>query len=161
MRQNMTRKPILPFFFPLIVLLMLQACAAIRPEPPRVSLKSLELKGFNLSHARFQAELELFNPNAYSLTVRHADYRLKLNGVEISRGQSASSTEIAGHQSGLMTLHLTAAYLDLARFLNRATAGTSLTYQLDGTVEIGGFGVFSYPYPIHKEGSIDPQDWAL
>ncbi|ORJ63601.1 LEA type 2 family protein [Geothermobacter hydrogeniphilus] len=143
----------------IVILLLLTACSTVRPEPPDVSLQSLELKDFNLSHALLQAELELHNPNGFSLTIRHADYRLKLNDIEISNGRSNTAVDIPAHGRGILTLDLTAAYLDLIRFLNKSSSTQPLEYQLDGTIEIGGFGIFSYPFPIHEQGTIDLQEW--
>jgi len=143
-----------------LLFLVLAGCSTVRPDPPEISLKSLQLVDLNFSHASLQAELVLFNPNGYELTVRDADYRLTLNDVEISQGHSLNQTTLPAHGRGVLTLSFSTAYLDLLEFMKTSDGKEPLSYQLDGTVDVGGFGIFSYPYPVHKKGTVDLEKWT-
>lgn len=142
-------------FWVIVSLACLSACTTIQPDPPQISLKTLEVVELNLSHALMKAELDMINPNDFDLKIEHADYKLKLNGVNISSGRSSKSVQLPANGRGSLFLDLSSSYLDLFSFLQKVKPGEPLEYQIDGNVDLGGFGFMNIPYPIHKKGVIN------
>lgn len=150
----MTSPPRRRFFFALFFLLAAGGCAALRPQPPRVSLAALQLVDADLSHARLNVRLELDNPNPYALDIRGADYRLTLNGVEVSRGRSGRPVRIAAHGRGYLDIDLVASYLDLLKLLRGMEGADTIDYLLEGTLDLGGPGFVHLPVPVRRQGTL-------
>lgn len=143
------------FFLIIVGIMFFAACSSVKPDPPQISLKSLEIVEMSLSHALMQAELNMINPNDFDIDIKHVDYELKLNGVKISSGRSAKSVLLPASGRGSILLDLSSSYLALFSFLQKVKTGEPLEYELDGTVDLGGFGFVTIPYPIHKTGQIN------
>ncbi|TYP00288.1 LEA14-like dessication related protein [Geothermobacter ehrlichii] len=146
---------LLPVVF---VLLLAGGCAALHPKPPQVSLAALQLTDANLSHARLTARLELHNPNPYALDIRGADYRLALNGVEVSRGRTDNPVRIEANGRGYLDIDLVASYLDLLKLLRGLKRADTVDYLLEGTLDLSGPGIVHLPVPIRRQGSISLGD---
>ncbi len=140
--------------------LLLCSCATLRPEPPEVSLFGLQLENLTLSHAIFSADLNLYNPNDFAITVEKVRYALALKGVRIAHGQSSRSVRIEPLSSGDLAVRLSSSYLNLLRISRQAQDGEEIPFTIDGEITIGGFGVLSRTIPFKEEGIIPLQAWS-
>lgn len=150
----MSHNPLLRAVFCGFLLACLCSCASLRPDPPEVSLERLQVSDFTLSHATLLAGLRLYNPNSIDLTIERVNYSLSLNGIKVSSGQSLESVSLPANDYGDVTLRLSAAYLDLLRFIQTAQKGDLLNYSLLGEVEVAGMGFLNLTYPLKREGTI-------
>jgi LEA14-like dessication related protein len=135
------------------ITLLLTACASIRPEPPEVSLLSLQLENLTLSHAIISADLSLYNPNDFPLDIQRAVYALTLENTQVARGQSTNKLRSAAHDTGSLTLRLSSSYLNLLR-IGRNSQQQDIPFAIDGQVTLGGFGVLSRTVSFKEEGII-------
>lgn len=136
------------------IILLLTACASLRPVPPEVSLLSLQLENLTLSHAIMSADLSLYNPNDFPLDIRRAVYALSLDGIKVAQGQAGKKVHIAAHDTGSLTLRLSSSYLNLLRIGRNRQQKTDIPFVIDGQVTLGGFGVLSRTVSFKEEGII-------
>lgn len=142
-------------------LLLLAACALVRPQQPEVNLTGLQIREATLSHLNMVADLQVFNPNDVALTVKEVDYILQLEGVEVADGQSLESVEIPARETGRVQLRISTAYWDLLNLVNRLQTSDEMTFNLDGKVRVGGYRILERTFPFSKEGRIDPKTLRL
>ena len=138
----------------ILMLPLTAACAMVRPLPPEVSLLNLELTALSLSHATLSADLQVFNPNGITVTLKEVDYVLRLNDVVVSKGQSLENVRIGAGEYGVATLRLSSAYYDLWRVLKQARKDENVAFDLKGLVKVGGLGVLNKTFRFDREGSI-------
>ena len=138
----------------LIAGLLIAGCSGVRPQPPEVSLKRLQVAELSLSHANLLADLRIYNPNLIALTLEQFDYTLILNGIKVSSGHSLEPTTVASHGYGDLTVKLSAAYLDLLRLIQLDKQQKSFKYTLQGNIRVGGLGFVSVNYPLLQSGEI-------
>lgn len=136
------------------IVLLLSACASIRPIPPEVSLLSLQLENLTLSHAIMSADLSLYNPNDFPLDIQRAVYALTLDGIQVAKGQATKNVHIAAHDTGNLTLRLSSSYLNLLRIGRDSQQQQDIPFAIDGQVTLGGFGVLSRTVSFKEEGII-------
>lgn len=134
--------------------LLLTACAGVRPAPPEVSLLSLQLENLTLSHAILSADLSLYNPNDFVLTVERARYSLQLQDIEVARGQTADKLRLAAHESGNLKLRLSSSYLNLLRIGREGGGEQDIPFSIEGEVTLGGFGILSRTVRFEEQGII-------
>jgi|LGVF01.1.fsa_nt_gb LEA14-like dessication related protein len=137
------------------IILLLTACASMRPIPPEVSLLSLQLENLTLSHAIMSADLSLYNPNDFPLDIQRAVYALTLEDIQVAHGQATQKVHIAAHETGRLTLRLSSSYLNLMRIgHNSRQQQQDIPFAIDGQVTLGGFGVLSRTVSFKEEGII-------
>jgi LEA14-like dessication related protein len=158
--MNVTRYPRAFGLIIAALALLLGSCAALRPEPPEVNLFGLQLENLTLSHAILSADLTLYNPNDFAITVKKVRYALALKNVRIAHGQSSQSVRIDSGSTGNLAVRLSSSYLNLLR-VSRATKGLEeIPFTIDGEITIGGFGVLPRTIPFKEEGIIPLQAWS-
>jgi LEA14-like dessication related protein len=140
--------------------LLLCSCATLRPDPPEVNLFGLQLENLTLSHAIFTADLNLYNPNNFAITVEKVRYALALKGIRIAHGQSSRSVRIEPLGSGDLAVRLSSSYLNLLRISRQAQGEEEIPFAIEGEITIGGFGVLSRTIPFKEEGIIPLQAWS-
>jgi len=138
-----------------VALLLLGACASLRPEPPKISLIGLQVEELTLSHVNMVVELRLFNPNRISLYVEEVDYALFLNNISVSAGKSLIPVRVEAGRSATVFLHVSGAYLRLLQLVGSLQRREeNLRYLLDGTVRVKGAGLAGWTFPLQEEGII-------
>lgn len=140
--------------------LSLVGCAALRPNPPEISLFGLELENLTLSHAILSANLNLYNPNDFAVTIKKVRYELALQGLEVAHGQSAESIRIGANSTEQLAVRLSSSYLNLLRIGQKSQGKENIPFIIKGAVTIGGFGVLSRDIPFRSEGIIPLQAWS-
>jgi len=138
----------------MLIVPFVASCMLTRPMAPEVSLLKLELTSLSLSHAVLSADLQVFNPNGVAVTLKQVDYVLKLNDVEVSKGQSMGNVRIGAGEYGTATLRISSAYTDLWRVLKVARKNENIDFGIKGLVKVGGFGVLSKTFRFDHTGSI-------
>ena len=104
------------------------------PKMPNIKLGSLEVQQLTMSSAKLLLQLEVDNPNAFSLLFDKLDYKLKLNGFDVGGGLLERPVNIQHGAHGVIGLPLS---LDLAKSsagLYSALLGKGLNYDLSGSM---------------------------
>lgn len=138
----------------LIMFLLVAGCSSVRPQPPDISLRRLQVGEITLSHANLLADLRIYNPNLMALTLEQVDYELFLNGMKISVGRSLEPTTVAGRDYGDVTVQLSAAYLDLFRLVQASKQQQEFKYSLLGNIQVSGLGLVTVDFPLQQVGTI-------
>lgn len=141
----------------ILLLVLLVGCSAVKPKAPEVTLQKLQVGELSLSNATLLADLRIYNPNLIDLTLEKVEYRLKLNGIQISAGRSTEPVSIASHGYGTLRVNLSAAYFDLLRFVNSAKKQKSFNYSIQGNIAVGGLSLVRVDFPLEAFGTIDIQ----
>jgi hypothetical protein len=156
-----TRPTLSHRLLPLAVLLTcLWGCAAMRAEPPEIALAGIRVENLTLSHAILIADLSLFNPNDFTISVREVDYTLSINGIQVARGHSMQSIRLAPHQYGRMPLRLSTFYLNLLRLGPLLDQRQPLPYEISGEIVLGRSLLGSHGFPFDHKGTIDLSEFT-
>lgn len=138
-----------------VLAILLQSCAALRAAPPEVALAGLGVENLTLSHAIMTADLSIFNPNDFGITVGEVRYDLSINGIRVAQGNSLDSLHLGAHQTGQLALRLSTSYLNLLRLGPLLEQNKPLPYEISGEVMLGkGFGT-RRGFPFNKKGTLD------
>jgi hypothetical protein len=99
-----------------------------------MSLRDIDSRGFTMNF-----DVELDNPNPFSLPLADVDYALSLAGSRLLSGQARPEATLPASASRGLTLPVTLAFEDLLRAeesLRRS--GGDVPYALDATLTFGG-----------------------
>lgn len=154
-RRNRTRLLLLTLF--LLCVLPLSSCSTINAIPPEVNLMKVDVQDVTLSHVNLLAELRVFNPNETPVTIQGVDYTLHLEGIKVFSGRNNMTQAIAPQDYGFFTLRLSSAYWDLIQLLNTLPNKTDVAFSMQGSIRVGGSGMFAQRHSFNKEGVIPLQ----
>ncbi len=127
------------------------------PEVPSVSLRSVDVRQLTLSGATLQLELEVDNPNAFSLMLNKLDYNLKLNGFNLGSGLVNNGMQVQRNGRGRFTLPLKLNFAQAGKGLYTALLGQHVNYDLSGSVQASSSNPIlkSFHIPLDKQGRVD------
>ncbi|MGD8910302.1 MAG: LEA type 2 family protein [Chromatiales bacterium] len=127
------------------------------PEMPAVSLRSLDVQQLTLSGARLLLELEVDNPNSFSLLLNKLNYHLKLNGYDVGGGLVDKQVKVQQEGQGRLSLPLNLDFAQAGRGLYSALLGSGIRYDLSGSMEAASSNSMLAPFriPLDKQGSVD------
>lgn len=143
----------------LLLVALVGACAAFRPQPLEVSLQSLRPLEVGLSEQRFMLLLRVDNPNSRDLVVTGLDYQAEIAGRPFARGVSSRRLVLAAQGETLVELPASTRLSQLVdgllggvdALLFGKGGGRELDYRIFGTVTVEGFG----PLPFERVGRLD------
>ncbi|MES9969302.1 MAG: LEA type 2 family protein [Candidatus Thiodiazotropha sp.] len=127
------------------------------PKMPDLRVKALGIKRLSLERADLQLELEVDNPNSFSLLLQQLDYHLKLNGVAIAEGLIEKPLDIDQGGEGVVIIPLS---VDLLRagmgFYSALLNRSGLRYELNGVLDASTSNPLLQRFliPLEKQGSI-------
>jgi LEA14-like dessication related protein len=130
------------------------------PRIPDLKIKSLAIKQLSLEKADLLMQLEVDNPNSFSLLLQELNYHLKLNGVEIAKGLIDKPLDIKQSGSAVVTIPLSVDLLQAGIGLYSALLSRSgISYDLNGTLDAATQNAFiqRFQIPLNKQGSIKMQ----
>lgn len=139
----------------LVFLLALSGCAALRPQPPEVSLIGVRVISIGLLEQHLALKLNVHNPNPRTVDITRLDYRIELEDRPFAEG--VLTEEFTLPAEGDAEIELPArARLDqlldgLMEQLGNWIAGKGsggIRYRVRGVVEIRGIG----PVPFDRSG---------
>jgi LEA14-like dessication related protein len=127
------------------------------PEMPAVSLSSLDVQQLTLSGAKLLLELEVDNPNSFSLLLNRLNYNLKLNGYDVGGGLVDKQVKVQQDGRGRLSLPLNLDFAQAGRGLYSALLGSGVRYDLSGSMEAASSNPILAPFqiPLDKQGNID------
>jgi LEA14-like dessication related protein len=138
----------------LMIALLLNGCAVMRPDPPDVQLAGLEITDLSLTHANFKATLRLYNPNATEIDIEGIEFNLYLNDTKVARGRTAKAFNLPAEDFADASLRLSSSFFNLFQLSRGLQDQTDISFRIAGKVKIGGYGVFGATIPIEADGRI-------
>jgi LEA14-like dessication related protein len=127
------------------------------PEIPSVSLRSIDVRQLTLSGATLQLELEVDNPNAFTLMLDKLDYNLKLNGFNLGSGVVNKGMQVQQNGRGRVSLPLKFNFAQAGKGLYSVLLGQRVNYNLSGSMQASSSNpvLKSFHIPLDKQGKVD------
>ncbi|MET0067298.1 MAG: LEA type 2 family protein [Candidatus Thiodiazotropha sp.] len=127
------------------------------PEMPELSLRSLDVQRITLSGARLLLQLEVDNPNDFSLLLDQLDYRLKLNGYNAGGGLTDQVIRVDKSGKGTLTLPLDLDFAQAGQGLYSALLSQRIRYDLSGSMQASGDNpvLKSFRIPLNNQGRVN------
>lgn len=121
------------------------------PRMPTISLQSLKLEKLTFSGATLSVNLQVDNPNDFSVALNALNYALKINGKHWASGNSQTLGAIQAKQKNTISLPVTINLMDLGNgFSNLLASGEDLNYSLSGKLDANSshalIGRFALPF---------------
>lgn len=138
--------------FVTIMVLIFSGCAALEDavQKPGVSIKSVNFKPGTLQEGTLDSQIEISNPNGFSLPVKSMLYSLKLNDREFANSTLSLDRNIPARGSVQVALPIKFRYTELVGGITEVLAHKRIRFQLSGNVD---FGLITVPYS--KTGEFD------
>lgn len=115
---------------------LLASCA--RPKPPTITPHSAEVTSVTPAGLGIKAELDVYNPNDFALSVRSVTGTLSLGGVEVGKSTMPSGAALAASSTTRVPANLDVGWSNLAALVPIAASGQPVAYAFDGTATVGG-----------------------
>jgi len=126
------------------------------PKVPDIKIKDVKIKKLNFTSADIVAQVEVNNPNDFSMALKSFNYNLNINQKNWGQGEITQSSEIPKKGKGVIEIPLK---LDLFSIGSAAVAllqnKSPVEYQLTGnaTVDTGLELLKGYDLPIDIKGT--------
>ena len=120
------------------------------PKIPQVEVRSISMQQLSMSGAELQLELDVDNPNAFSLLLNRLNYNLELNGHQVSDGLMNKAVQVEEGGNASIKLPFSLNFLQLGAGLYSALSqdrplSYKLTGELDATSSNALIGAFRLP----------------
>ena len=123
-----------------LLALAVTACATTGsfPEPPRVTLTSIQPKDMTLLEQRYSLQLRIMNPNDVALPVEGLSYALEINGREFAYGVSNAEVSIPPFSEALLDVEVVSNLLNVMQQVQelQGEQHDSLSYRLSGKLSL-------------------------
>jgi LEA14-like dessication related protein len=126
------------------------------PKVPDIKIKDVKIKKLNFTSADVVAQVEVNNPNDFSVALKSFNYKLNINQKNWGQGKITQSREIPGKGKGIIDIPLK---LDLFSIGSAAVAllqnKSPVEYQLTGnaTIDTGLELLKGYDLPLDIKGT--------
>ncbi len=129
------------------------------PEMPAVSLRSLDVQQLTMSGASLLLQLEVDNPNSFSLLLNKLNYNLKLNGYDVGGGLVDKAVNIKQDGRGTVSLPVSLDFAQAGMGLYSALLGKGISYDLSGSMQASSSNPIleAFRIPLDKQGRVDLQ----
>ena len=126
------------------------------PKMPDLKVRSLDVQQLSMSGAKLLMQLEVDNPNAFSLFLNQLDYDLKLNGFQVGGGQITRPVDLQQEGQGVISLPLTLDFAQAGMGLYKALLGKGIQYDLNGSMSASGSNpiLSGFSMPLNKKGTV-------
>jgi len=137
--------------------LMLSACAGItyHAEPPKVSIRNIQLVETQALVQHYQMTINLQNSNDFPLFIKGISVQLDINGSEFAHGVSRHAVDLLPYAKQQITVNLSADNLGIR---SQATAfNQPVAFRLRGVLSHGLLSVPTslYNLPFEEQGSLN------
>ncbi|MCU7809991.1 MAG: LEA type 2 family protein [Candidatus Thiodiazotropha sp. (ex Notomyrtea botanica)] len=126
------------------------------PEMPDVKVRSLDVQQLSMSGATLMMQLEVDNPNAFSLLLNQLNYDVKLNGYNVGSGLMDRAVNLQQGSPGVINLPLSLDFAQAGMGLYKALLGSGIRYDLNGSMEASSSNPIlkHFQMPLEKQGSV-------
>ena len=117
--------------------LTLGACS--KPEPPRITPRTIGVKSVTATGVVLALELDVYNPNSFPITARNVHGSVELgSGVELGRGQAQPQGAIEAKSSRLIHSQLDVRWTNVSALAPFAMSSAAVPYTFRGVASVGG-----------------------
>lgn len=150
------------------VLALVAGCASLVKEP-QVSLAYLELASIGITGATARVQLEVRNPNRFSLNARAVEYTLAFHPGDpgqaadlpegdwrtVAAGRSADPVTLSGGETTPVTVMVPFTYSEIGAAAASLLRDGRLRYRFTGSFTVGS-PVGDLRIPFDRNGILDP-----
>lgn len=142
----------------LLFALLVTVTSCKKPESPVLTPKKATISGLGLQGFRLDVELDVYNPNGFSLSVQQVAGHVVLGGQhDLGTVTVTKPFELAEKSHTAVTAPLTMAWPNATLLAALAVAAQPVPYTLDGQVVIGGEKL-NVTLPFQLKGTIARED---
>ncbi|MEN8170851.1 MAG: LEA type 2 family protein [Pseudomonadota bacterium] len=121
------------------------------PRLPDISVKDIRLEKLNFSGATLALNLQVDNPNAFSVAMNKLNYDFKVNGKRWASGNKQTLGTIKTKQKNIISLPISLNFMELGSGLySLLNSGKDLNYSLSGKLDASSsnqlIGNFDMPF---------------
>ncbi|MCU7795503.1 MAG: LEA type 2 family protein [Candidatus Thiodiazotropha sp. (ex Myrtea spinifera)] len=126
------------------------------PKMPDVKVRSLDVQQLSMSGAKLTMQLEVDNPNAFSLLLNQLNYDVKLNGYNVGSGLMGRAVNLQQGSPGVINLPLSLDFAQAGMGLYKALLGSGISYDLSGSMEASSSNAIlkHFQMPLKKQGRV-------
>jgi LEA14-like dessication related protein len=127
------------------------------PRMPEIKLRSFDIRQLSMSGANLLLQMEVDNPNAFSLLLGKLDYNLKLNGYNVGSGLIDKPVNIEQGGQGVIGLPVSLDFAQAGLGLYKALLGSGISYDISGSMDASSSNAMlqAFRIPLDKQGRID------
>lgn len=137
----------------------LAGCSQIAKEvftPPVVKFQGVRMGTLSLTGSTLYIQLGIRNPNRFTLSSTHAEYKLLVDdSIEVGHGATNDTSAIAAHDSASVTLPLDLSWKDLTRAGGGALAAGEVNYRIIGKIN-ALTPIGTHDIPLDAKGRFSP-----
>lgn len=155
--KSLTRLPIKVLLIMLLGIFLTTGCSFLEKSgawvKPEVKVVESRLVGLTLNKAMLEVELEVYNPNRYSIALGALDFQLDLQKAKILEGKQPQGNKLAAGKSVRVILPLEVEFAELVGFVSNLSDLNSLAYLVAGgmTFDLPAIGPMRIPYQAKGE----------
>ena len=132
------------------VLAVLAGCATTAElvDPPKVSLRNVELTAIDVSGQTFVLDFDVTNPNPFPLPIRGVRYGVDLDGQRFASGETTGAFTVPAGSDGAFAISVDVDLLRTAprlMFIVREGVRREIPYALEGRFDID----LPFAAPVH------------
>ena len=121
---------------------------------PILSLDNVEYVDVAIVGLTMETELQIENPNSFTIVIPYVNYNLYLNDVKCGRGTSSKRLKIKAYSVRELEVPVKLTFLEVAGSVGRALHGKSGSYRIEGEVVIST-SAGDRSFPFENEGRTD------
>ena len=141
-------------FFTVVILTVHFLAACGRPKPPTITPEKGELTSVGPDGVHVMLHLGVENPNRFDLSARSVTGRVVLDGkYDVGSVAMSQPFRLPAGQVTRMSVPTTFALRDLPAVVGLALSNRDLTYDVNGSVNVGGDSL-NVNLPFHLSGEI-------
>ena len=142
--------------------LMLTGCGSSIFRQPEITLESVQIGGLGLSGGTLVVDLQVVNPNRFSLSANRLNYELALRDpetatdtswVDFAEGAYEQPFTVAGGETGHVQIPVSFSYSGLGAAAGSMLRRGTFTYRATGTADVRT-PLGTHQVPFRKTGTV-------
>lgn len=125
-------------------------------------VKELKVKNISSGMIDFSVNAEIFNPNSFGVTVKGAEFDIKLEGIDLGKTQLGESFKIKGNSKETHQINFNLdisklSIMSIPKIISIASSGgKEVNVEVDGTIKGGAF-LISKTFPVSVKQKVPLQ----
>jgi LEA14-like dessication related protein len=121
-------------------------------KEPEVAFSKMRLVGVNLEEARLELDLDVTNPNKFSLPYGALEYALEVESSRLFSGRMDKGGTLKAGERSNFTLPVKLKFMDILRAAKNFRPGDGVNYLLGGSMLFNVPIVGEFKLPLKTEG---------
>ena len=129
------------FLWSLLCLSLVVGCMPVEVKEPEVSVRQIEVERFDLSQAKLNVHLNVFNPNDYAIKIKSIDYHFAINGVTLVENELGPIPELAANVTSQVSIPVRLSLFDAIKVGKSLLKQKTHSYQLYGSMRVNNLPI--------------------